>query len=549
MKREAVNMHIASVILLTLGLSVNAQTINVRGKVTNAASNAIANAVLELTHAKLKDTTGADGLYALNSGGAAVRPFAHPASGSMRLKQGVLEFSVAEAAPIRIGIFDVKGTLLDKVALNRASAGTYRLNLAGRIHSDNLLVVKVSIGEQSKVFSCLPMARGRAADAGLVYLGPSGSLAKERTFVDTLKATATGYQTKTFALASYDLAQDILLETSANCTPPTPPSAKDSVTLDMAVAEGAPNYLASGFIYGISQDGVQPPTPLLTDIKVKGFRAGRGSGGCGEAAWKAHWKVIKGYYSKAKEMGVPMLILVSDDYQYDCPLPGEGGDWTTFTTFMGQLIDSVKANGMTGSDVRWELWNEADYNVFWKGTQAQWLDTWKHAYQQVRAALPSAVIEGPSLSSGAGGSWSADITDRDLTQPLLGRGGIVDERFPRLCQDQQRHSGLHQLAHSRRGGRSGQRRGHDRSRAFDPRHHGRERFRPQRIREPNRAEPGPLRLVSRAIRSGGDPGHAFQLVHRTGVLREHGEPRDYQLAAEQPVLDLQAVRGPDRPPD
>jgi hypothetical protein len=419
MKREAVNMHIASVILLTLGLSVNAQTINVRGKVTNAASNAIANAVLELTHAKLKDTTGADGLYALNSGGAAVRPFAHPASGSMRLKQGVLEFSVAEAAPIRIGIFDVKGTLLDKVALNRASAGTYRLNLAGRIHSDNLLVVKVSIGEQSKVFSCLPMARGRAADAGLVYLGPSGSLAKERTFVDTLKATATGYQTKTFALASYDLAQDILLETSANCTPPTPPSAKDSVTLDMAVAEGAPNYLASGFIYGISQDGLQPPTPLLTDIKVKGFRAGRGSGGCGEANWKAHWKVIKGYYSKAKEMGVPMLILVSDDYQYDCPLPGEGGDWTTFTTFMGQLIDSVKANGMTGSDVRWELWNEADYNVFWKGTQAQWLDTWKHAYQQVRAALPSAVIEGPSLSSGAGGSWMNAFLDYAKTNNVI----------------------------------------------------------------------------------------------------------------------------------
>ena len=167
---------------------------------------------------------------------------------------------------------------------------------------------------------------------------------------------------------------------NTTCTPPTPPSAKDSVTLDMAVAQGAPTYFGSGFIYGISEDGTQPPTPLLRDIKVQEFRAGRGvTGGCGQGAWDTHWKVIKGYYARAKELGVPMLILVSDDYQYSCPIPGDGGDWTTFTDFMSQLIANVKANGMTGPDVRWELWNEADYSGFWKGTQAQWLETWKHA--------------------------------------------------------------------------------------------------------------------------------------------------------------------------
>jgi hypothetical protein len=206
----------------------------------------------------------------------------------------------------------------------------------------------------------------------------------------------------------------------AACTPPTPPAAKDSVTLDMAVAQGAPTYPGSGFIYGISEDGVQPPTPLLSDIKVRGFRAGRGvTGGCGQAAWDTHWKVIKGYYAKAKEMGVPLLLLVSDDYQYSCPLPGDGGDWTTFTTFMGQLIDNVKANGMTGPDVRWELWNEPDYSGFWKGTQAQWLETWKHAYQQVRAAIPGAIIEGPSLATGAGGSWMNAFLDYAKTNNVV----------------------------------------------------------------------------------------------------------------------------------
>jgi hypothetical protein len=207
---------------------------------------------------------------------------------------------------------------------------------------------------------------------------------------------------------------------NTTCSPPTPPSAKDSVTLDMAVAQGAPTYLASGFIYGISEDGLQPPTALLSDIKVKGFRAGRGvSGGCGQAAWDTHWKVIKGYYAKAKAMGVPLLLLVSDDYQYSCPIPGDGGDWTTFTTFMSQLIDNVKANGMTGPDVRWELWNEADYSGFWKGTQAQWLETWKHAYQQVRAAIPGAIIEGPSLATGAGGSWMNAFLDYAKTNNVM----------------------------------------------------------------------------------------------------------------------------------
>src|SRR5581483_1216000 len=131
---------------------------------------------------------------------------------------------------------------------------------------------------------------------------------------------------------------------NTTCTPPTPPSAKDSVTLDMAVAQGAPTYLGSGFIYGIAEDGVQPPTALLSDIKVRGFRVGRGvTGNCGQAAWDTHWKVIKAYYARAKELGVPLDLLVSDDYQYSCPLPGDGGDWTTFTTFMSQLIDNVKA--------------------------------------------------------------------------------------------------------------------------------------------------------------------------------------------------------------
>ena len=207
---------------------------------------------------------------------------------------------------------------------------------------------------------------------------------------------------------------------NATCSPPAPPSAKDTVTLDMATAQGAPTYLASGFIYGIAEDGTQPPTSLLSDIKVKGFRAGRGqSEGCGAQAWSTHWNVIKAYYSRAKAVGGTYLLLVSDDYGYFCTWPGDGGDWTGLTTFMTQLISNVQAAGMTGPDVRWELWNEPELSLFWNGTQAQWLETWKHAYQQIRAAIPGAVIEGPSLATGPGGSWMNTFLDYAKTNNVM----------------------------------------------------------------------------------------------------------------------------------
>jgi hypothetical protein len=201
---------------------------------------------------------------------------------------------------------------------------------------------------------------------------------------------------------------------AASCVPPNPPSAKDSVIVDMGVTSGAPTYRASGFIYGISQDGSQPPLATLSDIEVRHLRVGGAqigcpSGGYVNGQYAARWNAVKAYYAKAKATGATLLVLVHDIWGADavCKVPrwpGGGGDWSEYTRFVTQLIGDMKANGMTGPDVRWDLWNEPDYSAFWGGTQAQWLEMWKRGYQQVRAAIPDAVIEGPSLASGVG-SW------------------------------------------------------------------------------------------------------------------------------------------------
>jgi hypothetical protein len=198
---------------------------------------------------------------------------------------------------------------------------------------------------------------------------------------------------------------------AANCTPPNPPSAKDSVTMDMGSADGAPTYRASGLLYGIAEDASQPPTQMLTDIKVKFFRIGGSDASCGgyvTGNYDKRWATVKAYYSKAKEIGATVIILVSDLWGEDpaCAtprFPGDGGDWTDYNKFMTQLISDAQALGMTGPDVRWDLQNEPDVGLFWGAPQSQWLEMWKRGYQMVRAAIPNALIEGPSNASGVGG--------------------------------------------------------------------------------------------------------------------------------------------------
>jgi hypothetical protein len=201
---------------------------------------------------------------------------------------------------------------------------------------------------------------------------------------------------------------------------PTPPFANDSVTVDMGAAGDVPSYRASGFIYGISHDGSQPPDDILTDIKVQYLRSGGAQIGCPNGGYvngqyTARWNAVEAYYAKAKAIGATLLVLVHDIWGADavCNVPrwpGDGGNWTEYNDFMTRLINDAIANGMTGTDVRWELWNEPDHPAFWKGSQDQWLEMWKRGYQQLRAALPEAVIEGPSLATGVGG-WFNTFLD------------------------------------------------------------------------------------------------------------------------------------------
>lgn len=191
----------------------SAQTIHVRGKISNGSNQAIPNATVELLRAKQTATSGADGMYSLGGSTGIPRPEA-AGSGSIRLDRGALVLDLDRAAPVRIGIYDAKGQLLDEESLAEAAAGSYRFGLSGRAPSGSLLIVKASVGGETKTLPCFaPSLAGTKTGAARVS-SPGAVLAKVSAVVDTLKVTAAGYAAKRVEISAYDTTVNVTLNAS-----------------------------------------------------------------------------------------------------------------------------------------------------------------------------------------------------------------------------------------------------------------------------------------------------------------------------------------------
>jgi hypothetical protein len=218
----------------------------------------------------------------------------------------------------------------------------------------------------------------------------------------------------------------IVILTSSVVSAGTP---ADTVAIDLATQLGAPTYRASGFIYGLSQDGTQPPQAMQTDINTQFIRAGGAQIGCPDGGWvngayTARWNSVEGYYQRTQAIGATFILLVHDlwgaDSVCNVPLwPGDNGDWTDYTNFMTQVIHDALASGMTGSDVHWDIWNEPDLSLFWGPTQDQYLEMWKRGYEMIRAAIPDAVIVGPSTARQPFVGWFTTYLDYVLANNVI----------------------------------------------------------------------------------------------------------------------------------
>ena len=200
-----------------IGLTVNAQTINLSGIVSNSSGQPINKAVVALVRLGIKDTTSADGKYSFSGAVGIKLPAIVPQTREISINNGVLQFTLNNSSPVKIEVFNPKGILLKKELLPNIAAGVYRFNIEKNLQATNLLVIKASIGNDEISFRYMPLNSGKVTlNTSSVYSSSiSGGLAKMAAVVDTLVAQATGFNTKSMAIGSYDNQQENITLDSA----------------------------------------------------------------------------------------------------------------------------------------------------------------------------------------------------------------------------------------------------------------------------------------------------------------------------------------------
>lgn len=207
-------------VVVVIGFSsmVNAQEINLRGKVSDESGKAIAGAVVTLVGQGLNDTTDVNGAYAISTVTAVKIPLLQPENESILPLNGGLAFSLPKPSAVMIRIFDVNGKLLKKEYIPNVSTGFYRFDVAPNTFASKLMIIKASVGQTEMTFRYLPLSNGKsmvAASSEKSGTSVNVRLAKLMAINDTIKVTATGYKEKNFAIESYDQELNITLATAA----------------------------------------------------------------------------------------------------------------------------------------------------------------------------------------------------------------------------------------------------------------------------------------------------------------------------------------------
>ncbi|NLD95335.1 MAG: hypothetical protein GX639_22015 [Fibrobacter sp.] len=235
-------------------LSLNAQTINLQGVVSNAAGKPVSNAVVSLVRQKLKDTTGTDGKYSFVS--TSVRKLSPivPQMNDIDLNNGVLQFKLSTQSPVKVELFDLKGNLLRREVDMNAAAGSYRFDISKNCDASKVLVIRAAIGMSEVTFRYLPLQNGKFAISSVSEKTSSfnrndrdAEVIVDVDVVDTLTVTANGYKTKSVAITSLNMQQNISLDTNSTGGKNDPvPSAGCGKTLASSIKNGTNNITSSG---------------------------------------------------------------------------------------------------------------------------------------------------------------------------------------------------------------------------------------------------------------------------------------------------------------
>lgn len=202
-------------LIIAMGLSVSAQTINISGKVVTSNGSPIPGAIVKLSGKDISATTDANGKYKISTTAIVKSSPIIPVTEKISMVNGTVFLSLTKPAPVKFELYDMRGNLLVKESDNKASAGDYRFNLLSHSFAANMMVVRISVGNRSSTFSYNPLNSCKKTyiiSQESSINNKTGKILKLNANVDSLKVSADLYYTKAVSVSSYESEINITLD-------------------------------------------------------------------------------------------------------------------------------------------------------------------------------------------------------------------------------------------------------------------------------------------------------------------------------------------------
>ncbi len=192
-----------TILLLSSVFSLQAQAINLRGRVQNQSGNPVSGADVRLSeHTHISSSTSSNGYFELS--GEITSVFAHNITRptpSASLHGTELEIVLSKKSPVSITVYSVAGKMVYEFNAGKLNAGFNVVSLPLNRFGAGVYMIAVNHEENRSLFRYVSSVQSRAA---ITVSGDSASSMKiAQAAVDTLLVTADGYHSLSHPIAAY----------------------------------------------------------------------------------------------------------------------------------------------------------------------------------------------------------------------------------------------------------------------------------------------------------------------------------------------------------
>ncbi|MGD9201627.1 MAG: carboxypeptidase-like regulatory domain-containing protein [Chitinispirillia bacterium] len=203
-------------IMLFIGFTVTAQSINLKGTVSNKSGDPIRNAVVTLEGQKLSDTTDNSGAYSITRNTLAIsrnHDLNRPISYKISIQKGILWIILPRASSMMIELFNINGKLLGGITNKSISSGYYAFNIQKHLTTINMVIIRITVEGNTRIFRYSPLQNSTFVlqSSATASTTPS-ALKMNGSSLDILKVSADNYKTKEESISSYEGVVNITLD-------------------------------------------------------------------------------------------------------------------------------------------------------------------------------------------------------------------------------------------------------------------------------------------------------------------------------------------------